>query len=392
MVPSVFRVLDRLPLTPSGKVDRNALPAPEEHRSDSEQLVLAPRDSIEDRLAKIWGQVLRSAPSSIGDCFFDLGGDSLAAIRVFERIEEEFGQRLSPTLIFRSSTVEQLAVELRNAPLHPTDSSLVPIRVGETSPFFCLPGGGDPGIVALKLARHLDPSQTIYTFDLDRPFHESAGSPEIVPLAAALLRQVRSVQPRGPYQLGGYSLGGVLAYEMARQLHALGERVGLLVLIDTYGRNYPRRATRLEMEWHHWQRIRGLSPAEKLRDVAHRLGTRWRKATSRWKAWMVRNASPVAATNGQAVARRTLAQASWSYLASRPTYPGLLTLLRAVERPNYIGHNFDDPENGWRPLARGGIRVIPIAAAHLTMFQEPGLQAVAEALRSCLRREAQDRQ
>jgi amino acid adenylation domain-containing protein len=391
MVPSIFMILDRLPLTPSGKVDRHSLPAPEQHRLDSEQLPLGPRDSIEDRLATIWGQVLSLAPSSIRDCFFDLGGDSLAAIRLFDRMEAEFGRRLSPTLIFRASTVEQLAVELRDAPLQSTNTALVPIRVGDTSPFFFLPGGGDPGMVALKLALHLDPRQTVFTFDFDRPFRESLDSPEIVPLAAALLHQLQSVQPRGPYLLGGYSLGGIVAFEMARQLHALGERVALLVLIDTYGPDYPRRATRWEMEWQHWQRMRGLSPSGKLRDLAHRLRNRWRRATSRWKVRALQDASADYATTGRAVPRRTLAHASWSYLAVRPTYLGPLVLLRAIEQPHSLGDRFDDPENGWRTLVRGGIRVFPIPAAHLTMFQEPGIHAVADVLQSCLRHETLDR-
>jgi thioesterase domain-containing protein len=234
--------------------------------------------------------------------------------------------------------------------------------------------------------------QTIYTFDLDRPFRESTDSPEIVPLAAALLHQVESVERRGPYQLGGHSLGGVLAVEMARQPHALGERASLLVLIDTHRANCPRRATRLEIEWEHWKGMRGLSPSGKLRDLAHRLGNRWRKATSRWKARMVQNASSVGATIHETVPRRSLAQASRSHRATRPTYPGPLLLLCAIEQPHSLSHRFDDPDNDWRTLVRGEIRVFPIPAAHFTMFHEPGIQAVAEAVRFCLLSKALERQ
>src|SRR5262249_51918934 len=122
----------------------------------------------------------------------------------------------------------------------PPDAQIVPVRVAERTPFFFLPGSGDTGQVAIKLAEYLDPRQTIYTADLDSPFRQAGPPPEIESLAASLLAEIRSIQPSGPYYLGGFSLGGVVSLEIARKLLALGEQVSLLTLVDAYGPNFPR--------------------------------------------------------------------------------------------------------------------------------------------------------
>ena len=169
MLPSAFVALDRLPLTPSGKVDRRALPAPEPGPPAAEHTGIAPRDPLQAGLVRIWSELLGIGPIGIHSNFFELGGDSLTAIRLFGRIESEFGRRLPPALIFRAPTVEKLAVELRDAPVRQARSSVVPVGVADTAPFFFLPCAGDPGMLAFELVRHLYLRQTVYTFDVDLP-------------------------------------------------------------------------------------------------------------------------------------------------------------------------------------------------------------------------------
>jgi thioesterase domain-containing protein len=266
----------------------------------------------------------------------------------------------------------------------PPDAQLVPVRVADSTPFFFLPGSGDTGRVAIMLAGYLDLRQTIYTADLVRPFRQAGPPPEIESLAASLLTEIRSIQPRGPYYLGGYSLGGVVSFEMARKLRALGEQVGLLALVDAYGPNFPRSVSRLGREWRHWQQMRELSLAGKLRYLADRFGkgNRWLKRLRR--ARTVPDAAQATATKSHEEGLAAVWPAIQRYFATRPIYQGSIILLRAVDQPSYIGHVYDDPESGWGAVARGGVRVVPIPGAHATVFREPGALAIAEVLHTLL--------
>jgi thioesterase domain-containing protein len=230
MVPASFVALDALPLTANGKVDRAAL----ERRAaaggaETKESFVAPRDEREARLAQLWEEVLGSSPVSVRDNFFALGGHSLSAVRLLARVRGEFGRDLPLSVLFEAPTVERLAARLGGAD-EGARPALVPIRTGGTrAPFFCVhPVGGDVLCYA-ELARRLGDGQPFY--GLQSPEPEGA-APRLEELAASYLAAVRAVQPRGPYRLGGWSMGGVVAFEMARQLGVEGERVELVALID----------------------------------------------------------------------------------------------------------------------------------------------------------------
>ncbi|MCA1686280.1 MAG: alpha/beta fold hydrolase, partial [Planctomycetia bacterium] len=238
MVPSAFVVLDAMPMTPNGKVDRKALPDPEHGKAAASEPAVAPRDEVEERLARIWEDVLAVRPVGVNQSFFDLGGHSLLAIRLLGRIEEEFGRRLALAALFRGPTVEELAHVLRaEAPRAGPGpwTPLVAIRPeGEKPPFFCVHPAGGIVYCFQDLARQLGG---------DRPFYalQAAGLEGDEPpfevfeeMAARYVEAVRGAQPEGPYHLGGWSLGGVIAFEMARQLVAEGEAVGTVALFDSW--------------------------------------------------------------------------------------------------------------------------------------------------------------
>ncbi|HEX5715571.1 MAG TPA: amino acid adenylation domain-containing protein [Thermoanaerobaculia bacterium] len=230
MVPSAFVLLDSLPLTPNGKIDRRALPAPEQRGEEEDSM--APRDAVELELQRIWEEVLGVASVGIGDSFFDLGGHSLLAIKLITRIRRRFGRDLPLAALFRADTVERFALLLRQA-APPRSSSLVEISIGTGAEalFFVHPGAGDVfGYV--PLARRLAPWRF---YGLQAPGIEGEGEPlaSVEDLAAIHLSAVRSVQPAGPYRIGGWSMGGLVALEMARRLENEGERVGLVALLDT---------------------------------------------------------------------------------------------------------------------------------------------------------------
>ena len=241
MVPSAFVLLERLPLTPNGKIDRRALPTPEPDRSVVEECYVAPRLPVEQQLVEIWEELLEARPIGIKDDFFELGGDSLLAVRLFDRMAQVCSKKLPLSTLFAGATIEHLARALvgESRAALPGETKIdgrAPLVVvqagGSRQPFFYLHGewkGG--GLYSRELARHLGPEQPFYLLEPYK-FEGLALPPTFEEVAAAHLEAMRSIQPEGPYFLSGYCNGALLAYEMAQQLQAQGQTVGLLLLMD----------------------------------------------------------------------------------------------------------------------------------------------------------------
>ncbi|REG22684.1 phosphopantetheine binding protein, partial [Archangium gephyra] len=231
MVPTAFVVLEALPLTPNGKVDRKALPAPEGLRRDSS--VVAPRDAWELQLVRIWEELLGVQPVGPGSNFFELGGHSLLGMRLMSMIRERLGRSLPVAALFQTPTLEELAVRLRQAPGRV--SPVVPLSTGGSGrPFFCVHPVSGTVLPYMELARRLGPRVPFYALQSPGLEGERAPLETVESMAACYVEALRTVQPVGPYRLGGWSLGGVVAFEMARQLEQQGERVEQLVLLDAY--------------------------------------------------------------------------------------------------------------------------------------------------------------
>jgi amino acid adenylation domain-containing protein len=232
MVPSTFVLLDRLPKTANGKVDREALPEPE--WSPPRLRVLAPRDSLELELVRIWEDLLGVFPIGVRDDFFTVGGHSLQAVRLLGRIRASFGRDLPLSALFQGGTVEGLATLLRQgaAPAH--RAPLVPIQeTGARPPLFCIHPIGGNVFCYLELARQLDPDQPLYGLQSPDPLPGGGRLATVEAMAAHYLEALRRHTPAGPYQLAGWSFGGVVAFEMARQLAAGGEEPAPLLLLDS---------------------------------------------------------------------------------------------------------------------------------------------------------------
>jgi amino acid adenylation domain-containing protein len=227
MVPGAFVPLAAIPRTASGKLDRGALPAPEHVGS------IGPRDLLELRLVQLWEEVLDVRPVGVRDGFFKLGGHSLLAVPLMVRVRELFGRELPLASLFQAGTVENLAALLRREGEVPPREPLVAITApsaGGRPPFFCVHPAGGNVLCYAELARALGPRQPF--FGLQLPEVDAATPTELPALAALYVQALRGAQPEGPYHLGGWSLGGVVAFEMARQLAASGQAVALLALVD----------------------------------------------------------------------------------------------------------------------------------------------------------------
>ncbi|HEX3126552.1 MAG TPA: amino acid adenylation domain-containing protein, partial [Thermoanaerobaculia bacterium] len=235
MVPGSFRFLESLPLGPTGKVDRGALrrlglapdltPEPGAGRLEA-------RDTLELELLRIWESVLGASRLGVRDGFFEAGGHSLLAVRLVEQVRQRFGRDLPLSVLFQGGTVEAMAALLREDA--PAPSCLVPIQPGGSRPpFFCVhPAGGDVlGLAAL--ARSLGPDQPFYGLQSRGLAADEEPLTRIEDMARLYLEEVRRVQPAGPYRLGGWSLGALIAFEMARQLREAGDEISLLAVLDS---------------------------------------------------------------------------------------------------------------------------------------------------------------
>jgi thioesterase domain-containing protein/acyl carrier protein len=243
MIPARFALLERLPLTMNGKVDRGKLPEPGAALGEERANFTTPQDPLEDLLAQIWEDTLAVRPIGVHDEFFDLGGHSLLAVRLIDAIERALGQRIPVTTLFEHRTVRQLAQALVRQRGKRSESRMTAIHPGGSrARFFFLHGdfnGG--GFYCHRLAQVLGREQPFIAL---HPHGLDGGPvpPSIEAMATDQIDTVRSLQPRGPYLLGGHCNGSLVAFEMARRLRAQGERVDLLFLVDLPIANIGARA------------------------------------------------------------------------------------------------------------------------------------------------------
>jgi amino acid adenylation domain-containing protein len=231
MLPSRFVFLEALPLTPNGKVDRKALPPPAQMELTRQRKHVTPRNAIEAQLVKIWQSVLSVRTLGINDNFFELGGHSLLVAKLLRRIDRTFGKKLSMAAVFQAPTIEQQADMLRNCSV-PQSSVIIPIQPSGSRPPFIF-FGFNAGPLFLPLARHLGPDQPFLCVDPTPLEASQLATPyKMEDIATCFLKEIREVQPEGPYYLGGMCLGGLVAYATASQLAAHGEKVALLALIE----------------------------------------------------------------------------------------------------------------------------------------------------------------
>ncbi len=402
LVPSAFVTLDALPLTPNGKLDLEALPLSDGARPDLQGSYLAPRDPIEEQLVEVWQNVLGVQPVGVRDRFFDLGGHSLLAVRMVAQLEKRFGKKLPVAAIFQHRTVEQLARLLRTSETrYAPATSIVEIQGhGSRPPIYFVHGvGGGMFWGYANLARYLGTDQPIYAFK-SRGLDGLPEWPTIEEMAANYVADLRAHQPRGPYRLGGYCFGGVVAYEMARQLKALGEDVAVLALMNCSPPNssYERMGRWYSPVWL-WKFTRNVGYW--LAHFVFGWSMRERAEYFRWKLRLLRKktAGPAdlavtdvdemvnvaAYSEDQRKLWQTHVRALKNY---RPqSYAGEIALFRTRGHPLLC--SFDEL-SGWSELARGGITLRIMPGGHGSILDEPYVQKVAREFQRCLAAEAED--
>jgi amino acid adenylation domain-containing protein len=235
MIPADYVALDALPISPNGKIDRNALPRPTPMTGQSESKLASepPRNEIERKLVEIFRQVLGVESVGIEDDFFDLGGHSLAAVQAILRIKTEFGVEapVRPVDLMRSPTPRGLALLISSNSDSPDRIEAIQLRSGsDGAPVFWIPGGDGLSIISYQAISALLEGRAVY--GLVASSDRTCSRLKVEEKAARYIEAIRQVSPKGPYHLLGYCAGSWLAYEMARQLSAAGEPAGATVIGD----------------------------------------------------------------------------------------------------------------------------------------------------------------
>lgn len=235
MIPSIFLFLDHLPMTSSGKVDRRALPLPEDSRALEETVYQAPRTEMERHLVRIWENVLETTPVGVQDDFFDLGGYSLLAVSLFYQIEKLTGKTLPLSTFFHASTIEKLANVLNEDIARNPMKTLVPIQVSGTKPpLFIVHLIGGNVLSFAELSKLIGKDQPLYGLQSVGLDGRENPIDNIQEMASRYIEEIQLFQPRGPYFLAGGCMGGVVAFEMARQFKAKGHSVAFLGLVESW--------------------------------------------------------------------------------------------------------------------------------------------------------------
>jgi amino acid adenylation domain-containing protein len=393
MVPASLVTLKEFPLTPSGKVDRRALPDPGMDRSGPGTGFVAPRDALENHLKEIWQWVLGVKPIGIRENFFDLGGHSLLAVQLFAYIGKFFGKSLPLSTLFHAPTIEGLAKAIREEGWAFQWSYLVPVRpTGSRPPFFCVhPHDGD-AFRFYDLAVLLGPDQPFYglrarTLGGGRAYHR-----RIEDMARDYIDEIRMVQPEGPYFLGGHCFGGIVAIEMARQLRARGAEVALVALIFSHAPGHPKpkpngnflrgqyydAVTKVD---HFLTMFPLVPPSERwayLLDVirynGEQIGKRFRKMFYRFR-------SPYGDSYLREQEDHVLDLGKQITSYSPAVYPGRLTLFRAQKEPMRYRRTEDW---GWGEFASGGLDIYEVPGYPQNQDFKPRLKILAEKMKTCL--------
>ena len=343
MVPTTMIALDRLPLTPNGKLDRRALPAPLQLPASTRR---APRTPQEEILCGLFAEVLGIEQVGVDDNFFELGGHSLLAIRLISRVRASLDVEIGIRNLFEAPTVEALAKRLvRGRPARSDFEVLLPIRpFGEKRPLFCIHDAGGFSWPYSKLIRHIPADHPIFGLQARNLTHREMRPHTVDEMAADYLRLIRKIQPVGPYNLLGWSFGGLVAYAMATQLQATGQSVSLLALLDSYPIAEEGQLG-FEEDSESVSAQVAINPIRNLLDVLRREGLSTLKE-HHYEAIMD------TFKNNTRLVRTFVPQ----------SFHGDMSLFVAIEseaRP---------PIEVWRPYVTGAIRVHPVDCAHDNMM------------------------
>jgi amino acid adenylation domain-containing protein len=383
MIPSAFVFLDALPLTATRKVDRKALPEPVGAEEDANERYSPPIGSVEEKLAAIFATVLKVPRAGRNDSFFDLGGHSLLAARLFAKIEETFGKRLPLATLFHAPTVEDLAAAIERQPEHVDHwASLIRIRTGlSKARFFCVHGAGGNVLLYRDLALHLGDAFSLYGLQSQGLDGNHAPLRTVEEMAGRYLDEIRKVQPQGPYYVGGYCLGGTIAYEIAQRLRRHGHEVALVALMDTYNFSRMKRPVLSRFLCQkiafHWANMREIPLWSWPRYFSHKLRVARGGEMLSLLRMVTRSSTDRPRASQESV--QDINEKAAEFYEPKP-YTGHVM----VFKPKVNYDFYPDRQMGWGDLVTGRLDVVELPVHPHAMLAEPYVQILANHLKKAV--------
>lgn len=387
LIPSQIDCLDQLPVTENGKVDDHQLLQRESAEGSPSEDSRAPEGETEIKMAAIWAKVLKQKEVPANRSFFDLGGHSLQALKLFHQIDKEFGKKLPLSTLFESPTVEGLAAKFapRKAAT-PRPATLTALHEsGTKTPLFCIHGGDGGTLIYRELCDGLAKDRPFYTLEAPALSGEGDVAPTIEETARLYLEQIKTVQSEGPYLLGGYCFGGIVVYEIAQQLKKAGEKIELLCLFDTdnpsVAPRYLSLAERASRQWSEHSDKSWVGRVGKLsgrfgEGLVNKLKTKGEKAA----ASVVSSTGMDAGAKLQTVIVREAHDRAMRRYTPR-AYEGDVVLFTAENQGDGVVY---PPHLGWEGYVRGDLKVVTIPGEHLTIFEQPHVATLASELSQIL--------
>ena len=376
MLPADYVFLNEMPLLPSGKVDLRSLPEPERQTAGGTDGYKEPKTELQLQLVRIWEKVLGVKNIGISDNFFDLGGHSLLALRLFGYIEKLTGKKLAISTLFAHPTIEQLSQILMTEGWRPTWKSLVAVKPGGSRlPFFCVPPGAGTALHFQALVKYVNEDQPFYVLEsvgLDgkEPPHDN-----VEEMAEHYVKEIRTLQPDGPYLIGGRCFGGRVVFEMAQQFMRQGQEVALLAIFDTWPpfREMPKAYVPPKRDFNHFVKssLAHMKSGDFWHVVNNYAGNKIGKAT-----WKIKNKLKYTFSSEKKKLYNRIMLLHFAaqdrYVAKK--YPGRITLIEcATFKPEF--------RKGWEELAGGGFETYVVPDTdHKTIVREPKIRDFAEKL------------
>ena len=388
MVPSHVVFLEKMPLSANGKVDRKALPSP--MAATDQQGYVAPRDSLEQKLAEAWEELLGRKPIGIRDNFFELGGHSLLAVMLVSRVKASLGLDCPLTYIMEEPTIEALAERLRcPSSVLGAIKHMVPFNEGgPLPPMFLCAGAGGYGFMYRQLSSLLGASQPVYVLQAVGSRREAdIGDHSIEEMAEIYEREILPVSGSGPVVFAGYSFGALAAFELAKRFRDRGRTVECLISFDGFAPRFPR------LQPIH-QRVVAHLNALKRADMSGRreyIARRWHNVKRRGLRLLGRDRTATTIASADVELNTHISRLEASLWAAQRRYDPAYTLdcpllLFKCENPEkWVGSEMDDPLYGWETCVNGTISTVILPGDHLNLFEGDNPKLMAEAIARHLR-------
>lgn len=346
---------------------------------------VSPATETEKKLAALWVKILDLERVGRNENFFDVGGTSIAVANLFVGIEQEFHQRLPLSTLLQASTIKQLARIVDGGGEKTDWSSLVPISTeGSRPPLFLVHGAEGNVLLYRDLARHLGADQPVYGLQSQGLDGSGVFATNIEEMASCYVREIKSVQSEGPYYLGGYCLGGIVALEMAHQLRAQGEQVALVGMIETYNvQLLPKARSRLlplchlsQNAWYHLGNILSVGMSDRVKFLKEKLTVTKGRLRVRFASLVNWEKARGEGADGSLYPHLAIAKANEAAACEYvpKAYSGLVVVFRP--KVHFLGQN--DPEFGWGEVVRDGLTVCLLPVYPKAMLVEPFVQNLSE--------------